>query len=75
MLILANRLRILRQEASATQKVVADCVGISERSYIRLENNQFSPSVESLIKLADFYDVSIDYLTGRNDNPQSHKVE
>ena len=38
-----------------------------------LESSQRSPSFEVLTALADFFDVSLDYLCGRSDNPHSHK--
>ena len=50
-----------------TQRQVAEVLGISQPSYIRYENGKAEPSLENLVKLADLYDVSIDYLCGRSD--------
>ena len=57
----------LRKLNNLTQKQVANQLGISQPSYIRYENGKAEPSLENLIKLADLFDVSIDYLCGRKD--------
>ena len=49
-----------------TQRQVAEYLGISQPSYIRYENGKSEPTIPNLIKLADLFDVSIDYLCGRN---------
>ncbi|MCL2828405.1 MAG: helix-turn-helix domain-containing protein [Oscillospiraceae bacterium] len=48
---------------------MAEILGITERSYQRYEAER-NPNNETLIKLADFFDVSTDYLLGRSDNPR-----
>ena len=60
-----DKLRELRADRGKTQKDVAREIGTSERVYQRYENNEAKPSYEQLIRLADYFDVSIDYLTGR----------
>ena len=60
----SERLKELRKEKNITQKQVADAVGIAERNYRRLEADN-SPNVKTLNSLADFFDVSVDYLLGR----------
>ncbi len=45
--------------------MVADAIHISVRTYQRYENNEREPTAPVLVALADFYGVSIDYLTGR----------
>ncbi len=57
----------LRKLNNLTQKQVANQLGISQPSYIRYENGKAEPSLENLVKLADLFDVSIDYLCGRKD--------
>lgn len=70
--IFSERLIGLRKSKSITQKQLAQLVCISERNYQRLEANN-SPKLENLIKLADYFDVSIDYLVGRTDNPEINR--
>lgn len=50
-----------------TQREVASRLGISQPSYIRYEKGAAEPSLENLVKLADIFDVSTDYLLGRKD--------
>ncbi|MCL2696676.1 MAG: helix-turn-helix domain-containing protein [Oscillospiraceae bacterium] len=67
---LGNHLRNLRNDKSLTQKQVAEMINAGLRNYIRYETNARKPSYEFLIALADLYDVSLDYLVGRSDEPE-----
>lgn len=62
-----DKLLELRKLNKLTQKDVAKHLSISQPSYIRYENGTAEPSLENLIKLADLFDVSIDYMLGRKD--------
>jgi len=66
--ILAKRLIELRSAKNVSRKEVAVRTGISERTYQRYENNERDPDAPFLKRLADYYDVSADYLIGRTDN-------
>lgn len=55
----------LRKLNKLTQRDVARHLGISQPSYTRYENGKSEPTIENLIKLADLFDVSIDYICGR----------
>jgi len=68
----AQRLRQLRKERGLTQRNVADGLGIAESSYQLYEYTN-KPGYDKLIALADFFDVSIDYLVGRTDNPSVYR--
>lgn len=57
----------VRTELGFTQKQVADGLGISEQAYQRYEYGKIVPSALVLIALADYFDVSLDYLVGRSD--------
>ena len=57
----------LRKLNNYTQRQVAEVLNISQPSYIRYENGKAEPSLENLVKLADLFDVSIDYLCGRKE--------
>lgn len=63
----AQRLKALRKEAGLTQKKIADHFNTSPQSYAQWEKGLRKPSQDSLEKLAKFFDVSIDYLTGKSD--------
>ena len=62
----AERLKELRKEKGLTQSQVAYDLGTKQPIYHQWESEKRSPSIETLLKLADYFDVSIDYLVGRN---------
>jgi len=68
MSLFSDRVKELRKARKMTQRQMAEALGITERSYQRYEAEN-NPNNETLIKLADFFDVSTDYLLGRTDNP------
>ncbi len=66
----ADRLRHLRNSVNLSQVKMAEVVGVKQSSLNRYEQNQASPTYETLTRYADFFDVSMDYIFGRTDNPQ-----
>jgi len=62
-----ERIRSLRNEKGLTQKEAAAELGIGYRAYQCYEYNQRYPDVPGLVAIADFFDVSLDYLMGRSD--------
>lgn len=56
-------------EKNLTQKQVAEGIEIAEQAYQRYEYGRTIPSAIVLIALADYFDVSLDYLVGRSDDP------
>ena len=67
MKIFQERLIEQRQLNKLTQRQLAEYLQIAQPSYIRYENGSAEPSLENLVKLADYFDVSIDYLLGRTE--------
>ena len=63
--ILAERLKLLRKARGLTQNQVAICCDITEKTYQNYELMTREPKIDILIRIADFFDVSLDYLTGR----------
>lgn len=63
--ILAKRLRECRKERGLSQLQVAVYCDITEKAYQNYELMTREPRLEILVRLADFYEVSLDYLTGR----------
>lgn len=74
MSIFSDRLASLKQQKGALKKDIADTIGISLRAYQYYETDQREPTLSVLVALADYFDVSLDFLTGRNNNPNSHKL-
>lgn len=64
-----ERLADLRKANSVTQKQLATETGISEIGIRSYEGRRRQPTADKLIALADFFNVSLDYLVGRSDNP------
>lgn len=62
-------LKKVRKNFSLTQKQVAEKAKLSYRSYQEYEGDRIIPPVTAIIALADFFNVSLDYLVGRTDNP------
>ena len=70
MKIFGERIRSLRESMNYSQVKFAETFGIGQSSVVRYEKGEASPSLELLVKIADYYDVSLDYVLGRTDNPQ-----
>ena len=75
MQILAKRLKELREERRIYQRELAEILGMSFRGYQNYETGQSEPKLATLIVLADYYRVSIDYLAGRTDAPDFQAVK
>lgn len=60
-----SRIRELRKERNLTMKKLGECVGVAESTISLYENEKRQPDNEMLKKIADFFDVSTDYLLGR----------
>ena len=71
----AERLKSLRKEQNLTQQKIAEKLNISRGSYAQWETERTQPSSKSLETLANFFNVSTDYLLGNTDNKNSTKFE
>ena len=70
MKVLGQRLRLLRESVRLSQAKLAEIIEVSQASINRYENDLSSPTPETLIRYADYFDVSLDYIFGRTDKPQ-----
>lgn len=70
------RIRNLREGKDLYQKDIAEVLGISQQYYSEYESGNRAIPVFHLMKLAEFYNVSIDYIVGLTDNtkPYSRKI-
>lgn len=66
-----DQLRSLRKEHNWKQKDVADMLGIHVTTYTKYETGVSEPNHEMLLKLADIFDVSIDYLLERTNKKET----
>ena len=68
-MFLAENLASLRNARKFSQREVSEALGMSVRSYIRYELGEREPSVTTLIALANYFDISLDALVGRERKP------
>ena len=68
-----KNLRGIREDKDIKQKDIAKYLNVSQNTYSQYETGVISLTAEVLIKIADFYNVSIDYLLDRTNNPNIQK--
>ena len=71
--MLFQRLRDLREDRDMTQAQMGRILACSQRVYSNYERGDLDIPTAVLIRLADYYDVSVDYLLGRTDNPRTNR--
>lgn len=67
------RFKELRLDRKLNQATVATEIFVTQNAYSYYENQKRDIPTQTLIRLADFYDVSVDYILGRTDNPKTNK--
>ena len=72
-IMIYKRIRDLREDSDLTQQNLADGLHINRRTYSAYENGVNSMTPETLIKIARFYDVSVDYLLELTDEKRPYK--
>lgn len=72
---LGERLRTLRESVKFSQVKMAELLGVKQSSINRYEQGLSSPSLETLLQYADYFDVSMDYIFARTDKPQGKLYE
>lgn len=70
--VFAKRLSLLINKNKVSKQSVANAINISRQAVSQFANGENLPSVEKLVALADFFDVSLDYMVGRSDDPHRH---
>ena len=70
-----RNLRDIRVDRDIKQKQIAACLNVSQNTYSQYETGVISLTAEVLIKLSDYYQVSIDYLLDRTNDPHIHYLK
>jgi transcriptional regulator with XRE-family HTH domain len=70
MKVVADRLKLLRSKEQLSQANVAKLIGTNQPNINRYENGHTVPPLDILLWYADYFDVSLDYIFGRTDEPQ-----
>jgi len=73
MTIMYRRIRDLREDHDLNQTAVAKMLGMSQTGYSKYETGENDVPTQVLIRLAEFYHTSVDYILGQTDNP--HRYE
>ena len=68
-----QRIQDLRNDSDLSQKQISEILHISQRSYSHYETGSRGIPIEMVIRLADYYNTSIDYLVGRTNNKKPVK--
>ena len=68
-----ENLRNIREDRDIKQKDIAKILNVSQNTYSQYETGVISLTAEVLVKLSEFYNVSIDYLLDRTNNPKINK--
>ena len=68
-----KRIRDLREDKDLNQTAVAEVLNMSQTGYSKYETGENDIPTHVLIKLADFYGVSVDYILERTNNPETNK--
>ena len=75
MKIVADRLRLLRNKLGLSQAKLGKVLSLKQATLNRYENDQASPPFETMLRYADYFDVSLDYIFGRTDEPRGKIYE
>ncbi|MBE6898862.1 MAG: helix-turn-helix transcriptional regulator [Ruminococcaceae bacterium] len=75
MKIIGKRLRVLRESINISQESLALAIETTQSSINRYENGQTTPPVAIFRRYADYFDVSLDYIFGRTENPEGKSYE
>lgn len=69
-MMIGERIKSLREERKITQQELARYLGVSQKTISNYENGERSPDPDTLRKIADYFDVTVDYLLGRSNHRQ-----
>jgi transcriptional regulator with XRE-family HTH domain len=65
-----ERLNLLMKETQTSKQALGNAIGVSRPAISQFASGSNLPSIEKLVAIADHFDVSIDYLVGRSDDPK-----
>ena len=74
MISFSERIKELRRKNGMTQEGLGKIIGVTPDSIYTYEKGKAYPEARNLLILADYFDVSLDYLMGRTDDPEVHQL-
>ena len=69
----AQRVKMLRKQKNIKQSELGEMVGLTYTAISDIERGRRTTTIEKLVAIADYFEVSIDYLVGRTDNPEINR--
>ena len=72
--VFRQRLQMLREKRQMSRKLLSELCGLSSDVIRRYERGEADPRIESLILIADFFEVTTDYLLGRTDEEKDERI-
>ena len=72
---MVKNLKRLRQENGISQQQLADIIMVSQQSINKYENHRVEPDIDTLIKMADYFNVTVDFLIGRTETPPQETTD
>lgn len=73
--MLGDRLKFLREQKNLKQQHIADAIRSTQQKISNYENNVVEPDLTTLVQLANFYNVSTDFLLERTSNPTAYNAD
>lgn len=73
--MLGERLSMLRKERNLTMKEIGSIIGVTDGAWNKYEKNRAEPSIENIIKIANYFDVSLDFLLGKTNLRDTSIIE
>jgi len=73
--MIGERLKMLRKEKNLTMREIGSIIGVSDAAWVKYEKNRAEPSIETLVKIANYFNVSLDFLLGRTNIREPQLVE
>ncbi len=73
--VFRQRLQMLREKRRISRKVLSELCGLSSDAIRRYERGEAEPRIDSLILIADFFEVTTDYLLGKTDEEKDKRTE
>lgn len=72
--MIGKKLKLLREKRALKQLDLSTMLGVSRSTYTQYETGKSEPDLNTVLRLADFFNCSIDYLLGKTDNPIPYHV-
>lgn len=69
-----ERIKELRNKKNISQAVIAEYLGITKQAYSLYETGKREPDYETLLKIGEYFSVSVDYLLGSSDTPKAEEL-